>query len=82
MGITTVVLTGAYASRCVLFTSVGAAGNNFHLFIPRDLVADLDADNFEVNPVLNSLGTIGGYVPYSRQITEVWQKESVHEENS
>ena len=37
------------------------------------MVADLDADNFEVRPVLNSLGTIGGYVPNSKQITEVWK---------
>jgi nicotinamidase-related amidase len=72
-GISTVVLAGAYASRCVLFTSVGAVGNKFHLFVARDMVADLDADNFEVKPVLNLLGTVGGYVPYSRQITEVWK---------
>lgn len=73
-GIFTVVLVGAYTSRCVWSTAVTAADEHeLNVFVVRDLVGNLDKDSFEQDPALNSMGTILGFVPYARQITQVWQ---------
>lgn len=73
-GIETVVLVGAYASRCVLGTAAQAADNGYNLFVVRDLVGNLDADEWEKKPVLNLIGTIYGYIPYAKQVNDVWQQ--------
>lgn len=73
-GITTLVVVGAYTSRCVQATVTLAADHfGYDVFIPQDLVGMLDNDGFEQDPSLNSMGTILGYVPYSKQIMEVWE---------
>lgn len=76
MGINTVVIVGAYTSRCVWSTVASAADDGYNVFIVRDLVGTLDKDNFEQNAALNSMGTILGYVPYSKQIAEVWKSST------
>ncbi len=75
--ITTLVVVGAYTSRCVQSTVTLAADHlGYDVFIPQDLVGVLDNDEFEQDPALNSMGTILGYVPYSEQITEVWKRSA------
>lgn len=72
-GVTTLVVVGAYTSRCVQSTVTLAADHfGYNVFVPQDLVGVLDKDRFEQDPALNSMGTILGYVPYSKQIVTVW----------
>ncbi len=76
-GITTLVVVGAYTSKCVQSTVTLAADHfGYNVFVPQDLVGELDENGFEQDPALNSMGTILGYVPYSKQITEVWKSST------
>ena len=43
LGVETLILTGLTTDRCVLFTAADAHMRDYHLFVPRDCVAAIDA---------------------------------------
>jgi nicotinamidase-related amidase len=79
----TIILVGGYGSRCVASTAiVGADVYGYNVFVPKDLVANLDSADIpidgewanEVKGFLQALNAIWGYAPSSEAILNVWNQ--------
>lgn len=74
-GIDTLMLTGAYASRCLAATAFMASDAlGFRLIVLKDLVAGDDTMRQETRSFLNVTKTILGEVATSKQIMTAWKK--------
>jgi ureidoacrylate peracid hydrolase len=72
MGVSSVVLTGGYASRCVFATAHGAINNDLHvlaledlMFYPLEFIAELPT-------ALNIINSIIGYTTSSDELLSSW----------
>lgn len=84
-GVKSLVIVGGYGSRCVASTAVVAADvYGYHVFVPRDLIANLDSSEKpyegewvdEIPGFLQALDAIWGYAPTSQAILNTWQQLS------
>jgi len=72
-GTTTLVITGAYTSRCVDATAVVASDVfGYDVFVARDLVGVPRAFSAEQDPILERIDSIFGYVVNSQDILNAW----------
>ena len=60
--ITTLIIVGGYATRCVLATIVGANNANLHTVVPQDCVANQAAAEHELESFYEIVEAIFGYV--------------------
>jgi len=66
-GITTVILVGGFASRCVLGTAFGANGYGYNVIVAEDLVANPVRMKHEIPVAMGIISSILGYVlPHER----------------
>jgi len=90
-GVKTVVLIGGYGSRCVAATAIIAADvYGYHVFVPNDLIANLDSSNAaggtntridEIPGFLQALNAVWGYSPSSAAILGTWEQSSRERES-
>lgn len=57
-----IILVGGYVSKCVLGTSFGANSHELNVYIPRELVGNLDSELNEASVALEIIDKILGYV--------------------
>lgn len=80
----TVVIIGGYGSRCVASTAIVAADvYGYNVFVPKDLVANLDSPEKqdpnwvdELPAFLQAHDIVWGYTPNSKAILNTWQQSS------
>jgi len=72
--IKTVVLVGAYTSRCVLATAFVANGLGYNVFVAKDLVGEPEKFVHEAKIALGIIDSILGYVVDSEFLQDVWKK--------
>lgn len=78
-GISSLVITGAYASRCVDATAIVAADAlGYDVFVPKDLVGVPRRISDEPTQTLKRFDTIFGWVVPSQAITEAWKPALEH----
>lgn len=80
-GIKTVILVGGYGSVCVDATAQSAANRGYNVFIPNDLVADLDtpengSEVDELSAFMHRFKKIYGETPSSHAILRTWENLS------
>lgn len=82
-GVKTVILVGGYGSRCVAATAFDAADEGFHVVVPKELIANLDAPDVkdvqgpwvdETQAFLQVNEAILGYSPSSKAILNTWER--------
>lgn len=76
-GIQTVIIVGGYGSVCVDATAQSAANRGYNVFIPNDLVADLDTpenggEADELSAFMHRFKKIYGETPSSYSILNTW----------
>ncbi len=76
--VSTVIVTGGYASICVDTTARTAAQLGYHTFVPADLTADpgLPSEPQTPDVIRKRLDTINsymGYMPLSSTILSIWE---------
>lgn len=80
-GIKTVIIVGGYGSVCVDATAQSAANRGYNVFIPNDLVADLDtpengSEIDELSAFMHRFRKIYGETPSSHAILSTWENTS------
>lgn len=80
-GIKTVIIIGGYGSVCVDATAQSAANKGYNVFIPHDLVADLDtpengSETDELSAFMHRFRKIYGETPSSHAILSTWENTS------
>jgi len=71
--ITTVILVGGYAPRCILSTAVGANSDDLFVVIVNDAVTYQVNTKREIPGLFFFVDSLLGSAPSSREITETWK---------
>jgi nicotinamidase-related amidase len=71
--IKTIILTGAYGSRCILATAFVGSSLGYNVFLAKDLIGNPAAFEFELKTAINIVTRILGYVYESEDIVKYWQ---------
>lgn len=88
-GVKTLIIVGGYGSICVAATAIVAADvYGYNVFVPRDLIANLDSSQKqnedivsvdEVAGFLQALDTAWGYATTSEKILNTWKQSSTEQ---
>lgn len=73
-GLRTLVLSGAYGSRCVLATAFEASRRGFNVVLVGDLIANLKLDEQEIAAAKSIVNAILGFTLPSATIEKVWDE--------
>lgn len=73
-GISTLILIGAYASRCVLATSFAASGLGYNIIVVQNLIGNPDALSDEEKAALSIIRHVLGFVLDSDDVIKYLKK--------
>jgi nicotinamidase-related amidase len=77
LGIDSVVITGGFASRCVLGTAFGANSNDLHVLVVNDAVIDPAGFEPEIPVTTKIINAIIGFHTSTAEIMQIWQQKDL-----
>jgi nicotinamidase-related amidase len=73
LNITSIVIVGGFASRCVLATAFAANSHGYNVLVPKDLVFLPEQFEAELKPTLSIINGILGFTSSSQDLIEYWR---------